>query len=144
MKLNERSLRNLEGVHPDLVRVVERAAELTQLKFIVTEGVRSRAKQIALVAAGASQTTRGRHVPENNACGMACAVDLAAWVDLDADESVDGGEIRWDWPLYAQLNEVMQEAAQIEGVIVQWGGNCWKTLKDGPHWQLPHNKYPGV
>ena len=24
---------------------------------------------------------------------------------------------------------------------VEWGGD-WKTLKDGPHFQLPHGAYP--
>ena len=33
--LNERSLKALQGVHPDLVRVVHRADELTDLQFII-------------------------------------------------------------------------------------------------------------
>ena len=40
-KLNERSMRNLRGVHDDLVRVIYRAAELGPHQFIVTEGLRS-------------------------------------------------------------------------------------------------------
>ncbi|WP_049613866.1 M15 family metallopeptidase, partial [Yersinia pekkanenii] len=27
------------------------------------------------------------------------------------------------------------------GVPIEWGGD-WKTLKDGPHFQLPHKEYP--
>jgi len=26
-------------------------------------------------------------------------------------------------------------------VPIEWGGD-WKTFKDGPHFQLPHAKYP--
>ncbi|HCB7677349.1 TPA: M15 family metallopeptidase, partial [Escherichia coli] len=26
-------------------------------------------------------------------------------------------------------------------IPVEWGGD-WKTLKDGPHFQLPHGAYP--
>ena len=40
MALNNRSLQNLIGVHPDLVRVVERAAELSPVAFVITEGLR--------------------------------------------------------------------------------------------------------
>ena len=37
-----RSRKNLIGVHPNLVRVVERAIQLTTVDFLVLEGVRSR------------------------------------------------------------------------------------------------------
>jgi len=26
-------------------------------------------------------------------------------------------------------------------VPITWGGD-WKSFKDGPHWELPHAKYP--
>lgn len=37
-KLGKRSLSNLEGVHPDLVKVVHRAIEITTVDFTVIEG----------------------------------------------------------------------------------------------------------
>ena len=40
--LGSRSRKNLIGVHPNLVRVVERAIQLTTVDFTVLEGVRSR------------------------------------------------------------------------------------------------------
>lgn len=123
--LGSRSIKNLIGVHPDLKLVVERAIDITDLDFVVTEGVRTLARQKQLVAAGASKTMRSRHLTGH-------AVDLAAVV---------GGKVRWDWPLYARLNEVMMEAARDEGVQLEWGGH-WKTLRDGPHWQLPWSLYP--
>ena len=36
-KLGKRSLSNLKGVHPDLVKVVKRAIELTEVDFTVIE-----------------------------------------------------------------------------------------------------------
>ena len=42
----------LEGVDVDLIKVVKRAIELTEVDFGVTEGVRSEARQAALVKAG--------------------------------------------------------------------------------------------
>ena len=129
MELNERSTQNLIGVHPDLVAVVARAAEITQVDFVVTEGVRSLARQRELFKRGASQTMKSRHL---KAVEFGHAVDLAAIVD---------GQISWDMPLYAWLWDAMATAAEELGISVEWGGN-WKTLRDGPHFQLPWAEYP--
>ena len=133
MKLSDRSIARLEGVHPDLCRVVYRAAEIAMDdEFIVTEGVRTVERQRTLVAKGASKTMRSRHIPASNKCGQGCAVDLAAVVD---------GDVRWDWPLYDRLAVLMKEAAKIEGVAITWGGD-WLKFKDGPHFELSHKVYP--
>ena len=131
-KLPAASLNKLDFVHPDLKRVVLRAAEITDTPFIVTCGIRTVAKQRKLLAAGASKTMRSRHLPgaKNK---WSHAVDLAATIN---------GKVRWDWPLYAKLASAMKRAAAAEGVSIEWGGD-WRTFKDGPHFQLPWGKYPG-
>lgn len=141
MPLNTRSLSKLTEVHPDLQRVILRAATIYHGQFLVTEGVRSLEKQKLLKAKGASQTLRSRHVPESNACGQACAVDLAVWLDADEDGVVEEGEVRWDWPLYVTLATAVKEAAELEGVPIDWGGD-WQSFKDGPHFQLAWDAYP--
>lgn len=123
--LSNRSRARLQGVHPDLVRVVERAIQLTPVDFTVTEGVRSRERQAELVAAGASRTLNGRHITGH-------AVDLAAMV---------GREVRWDWPLYPRIAEAVKAAAAELGVALVWGGD-WRTLRDGPHFELDRKVYP--
>ena len=60
--LGSKSRQSLSGVHPDLVRVVERAIEVTPVDFQVYEGLRTRARQAKLVASGASQTMDSRHL----------------------------------------------------------------------------------
>ena len=132
MQLNERSRSKLEGVHPDLIRVIYRAAEISEVDFVVTEGVRTKERQKKLYLAGASKTMRSRHIPESNRCNQGCAVDLAAVVD---------GEVRWDWPLYDKLSTFIKEAAKIEGVRITWGGD-WLGLRDGPHFELDSKIYP--
>lgn len=123
--LDARSRKRLEGVHPDLVKVIEAADEMTPLEFVVTEGVRTLARQQQLVAAGASKTLKSRHLTGH-------AVDLAVKVS---------SEIRWDWPLYGRLAAVVKEAAAKLKIPVEWGGD-WRSFKDGPHFQLPVAKYP--
>lgn len=119
------ALHRLEGVHQDLVRVVRRAAELDQVVFTVTEGRRSLERQRQLLAAGATTTLRSRHLTGH-------AVDLAVLVD---------GELRWDWPLYHRLAEVVKQASKDVQVPIEWGGD-WTSFKDGPHFQLPWKDYP--
>jgi len=130
MKLNASSEKRLKGVHPDLVKVVRRAAEITTTDFVVTCGLRTLAEQRRLVAAGASKTLKSRHLPGTG--GLSHAVDLAA---------VLGGKVRWDWPLYHRLAAAMKQAAAELKVPLEWGGD-WKTFKDGPHFQLPWSNYP--
>ena len=135
MKLNSASYSRLRGVHPDLVRVVMRCAEDWKdpdTGFIVTCGVRTLEEQKLLVAKGASKTLRSRHIPAKNGYGH--AVDLACSVK---------DQVRWDWPLYDKLAKAMKAAAKKEKVPLEWGGD-WKTFKDGPHFQLPWDKYPGT
>ncbi len=123
--LSKKSRDRLAGVHPDLVKVVERAIEITEIDFVVLEGVRSKTRQEQLVKAGASQTMRSRHLTGH-------AVDLGAYV---------AGSVRWDWPLYHKLAVAVKQAAAELQIPVEWGGD-WATFKDGPHWQLPWKEYP--
>ena len=124
-KLSRRSLARLEGVHPDLVRVVKLAIELTEVDFGVTEGLRTVDRQRQLVAQGASKTMNSRHLTGH-------AVDLVAYI---------GGEVNWSWPLYHKIADAMKRAAKEQGVPIVWGGD-WRSFKDGPHFELDRKSYP--
>ena len=123
--LGARALLRLEGVHPDLVRVVKRAAATSDLDFTVLEGLRTPERQRELMKQGATKTLNSRHLTGH-------AVDLAPML---------GGKVSWDWPLYHRLAKIVKAAAAAEGVPIQWGGD-WRTFKDGPHWELPWKQYP--
>jgi peptidoglycan L-alanyl-D-glutamate endopeptidase CwlK len=125
MSLTARDRKRLEGVHPDLVRVVERASMGT-VRFIVTEGLRTMERQAQLAREGRSQTMRSRHLTGH-------AVDLAV---LD-----DEGKARWDAPAYRALAAEVKAAAAVEGVQIEWGGD-WRSFFDGPHFQLPWTSHP--
>ena len=123
--LGSRSLSRLEGVHPDLVRVVKKAAAMSDLDFTVLEGLRTQERQIELMANGTTKTMNSRHLTGH-------AVDLAPMI---------GGKISWDWSLYNRLSKIVKAAAAAENVPITWGGD-WRTFKDGPHWELPWKQYP--
>lgn len=128
--LSQKSLTKLDGAHPDLARVIKRAAVLSSIDFTVLEVLRTVARQKELVAKGASKTMKSRHLP--GADGKSRAVDIAP---------MDGGQVSWAWPLYHKLAPFIDQAAKDEGVPIEWGGR-WKSFKDGPHWQLPWKDYP--
>ena len=124
--LSDKSRTRLAGVHPKLCAVVSLAITISDIDFCVLEGIRTIERQRELVASGASQTMRSRHLTGH-------AVDLGAMV---------GGEVRWDWPLYDQIAVAMKEAARLTGTPLEWGGDWAGGFKDGPHWQLPWREYP--
>lgn len=124
-KFSQRSENNLKGVNPDLVKIVRRALQLSPIDFGITEGLRTVERQRQLVAAGKSQTMNSRHISGH-------AVDVFAY-------PTSAGS--WEWKYYEQIATAFKQAAKELDIPVEWGGD-WKTLKDGPHFQLPHAKYP--
>lgn len=122
--LNERSKRALQGVHPDLVRVVNRAAELMPGGFIITEGLRSKERQRELFAKGLSKTLNSRHITGH-------AVDFAP---------ILYGEVTWKTPAFLPIIKAFkQAAAELKVPIVS--GSEWKTFKDYPHIELSRAVY---
>lgn len=124
-RLSKRSRDRMQGVHPALVGVIEAAIRTTPVDFMITEGMRTRERQAALVKAGASRTLNSRHLTGH-------AVDIAAMVD---------GKVRWDWPLYPRIAQAIKAAAKARGVALVWGGD-WPRLRDGPHFELDRAVYP--
>lgn len=109
-KLGNRSKQKLEGVHPDMVAVVERAIELTKVDFGVTYGVRTVEEQEKLVASGRSQTMKSKHLIQDT--GYSHAVDVVAY---------DGGDVVWELNVYDDICDAFKEAAIEHGVAIKWG-----------------------
>ena len=150
--LGKSSLDKLAKVHPDLAKVVSRAITITDQDFTVVEGFRTLERQKQLVASGASQTMKSRHLTGH-------AVDLAPWVNGTIDWN---GTARFD-----TIAEAVRQAAIKENVEVLWGG-AWllslnyydsaaqafdayvherqkagrKPFIDRPHFQLSWRNYP--
>ena len=121
-QLGKKSKKKLEGVHPDLVKVVERAIEITEQDFTVLEGLRDIERQRELVNTGKSTTMNSRHLTGH-------AVDIAPW------------PISWELEGFYPIADAMKTAADELGVSLEWGGD-WKSFPDGPHFQLSRKAYP--
>ncbi|MBH0238568.1 M15 family metallopeptidase [Methylobrevis albus] len=149
--LGKSSIKELAGVHPDLVRVVERAIQITTQDFGVHDGVRTVKEQTALVKAGASKTMKSKHLLQDDGYGH--AVDLVPFIN---------GKLRWEWPAIYPIAEAVRTASIEVGVSLVWGAvwdreldtlsetalglsadvNAYqvrhpgKDFLDGPHYQL--------
>lgn len=111
--LGAKSLAELSGVHPDLVRVVKRAIEITAVDFVVHDGIRTVEEQKRYVAEGVSKTMKSKHLEGR-------AVDLVPVIN---------GKPRWEWPPIYRVAEAMHKAADELGVALIWGG-VWDHRMD--------------
>ena len=140
-KLSERSLNSLKGVNPSLVKVVERAIELTEQDFLVLEGVRS--KEQCYINYG-----KGRTVAQCSAKGVPTkyaqpSLSKVTWLNNPlASKHVTGNAvdlvpypINWNTiSKFTTISKAMKQAAKELGVDLEWGGD-W-TKKDYPHFEL--------
>ena len=115
-KLGKSSLAKLEGIDERMDAVVRYAIGVSKQDFSVICGLRTIEEQKALVAKGASQTMKSKHIDGH-------AVDLMAYVN--------GG--RWELNLYDEIADAMAEAARVCDVPVRWWA-AW-TVPNIAQWQ---------
>ena len=118
-KFSQKSLDKMEGVDERLVKVMQATIEDTPFDFAITEGLRTKERQAVLVKQGLSKTMNSKHL-------VGKAVDIVVLI---------GGNVDWDFEKYRKVAEKVQEKANTLGIPVRWGGT-FKTLKDGPHFEL--------
>ena len=115
-KLSSRSKGRLEGINPQLIEVVKTAITLTKVDFGVTCGMRTVEEQEKLVASGASQTMKSKHLEGR-------AVDLVAYI---------GPNVTWSLNKYDEIADAMAAAAKQKGVAIKWGA-AW-TIGNIAEW----------
>lgn len=123
-KFSARSLNNLKGVHPDLVRLMIQAIDISPIDFGILEGLRSPERQQEVIAQGKSWTKNSRHLTGH-------AVDVGIYLDK---------EITWDNKYYIQLAQTIKKLSQDLSIPIEWGGD-WPKRDDG-HYELSWRAYP--
>lgn len=127
----------MKGLHPDLIRVLNRAIQLTTQDFKVQEGVRSPERQRELYAQGRTKpgkkvtwTLKSNHFIQSD--GFGHAADLVPYpVDWDTSSKFDA------------IAMAMFKASRELGIPIRWGAN-WdgddkpreKGEYDSPHFEL--------
>lgn len=122
--LGNKSRAELVGVHPQLVKLVERAIAITGQDFSVHDGLRTEAEQREYVRRGVSKTMNSKH--RKQADGFGHAVDLVPFIN---------GQLRWEWrPIFVIASAVRAAAVEL-GVDLIWGGvwdRDFETLAGSP------------
>ena len=95
----------MTGIKNELHTIVCEAIRHSKVDFGVICGKRSEAEQRELVAKGASQTMRSKHLTGD-------AVDLMAYV---------GSRASWELNLYDDIADAMKQAAKNNNVKIRWG-----------------------
>lgn len=138
-KLGQRSLDNLKGVHPNLVKLMTEAIKTSPVDFTITEGTRTTKEQQQLYAQG--RTTKGRIVTYKDGVknksnhqaksdGYGYAIDLYPFfegiVQVHHKDTV------------ARLKQIaahIKKVAKSLNINITWGGD-WKSPYDPPHFEL--------
>ncbi len=128
--LGTRSLAKLDGVHPNLAKVVWRAIEITKQDFSVAEGLRTPEQAAANFAKGTG-IKDSLHIKQMD--GYSHAVDLHPvpldWKDLSA---------------FRLVAAAMFQAADELNILIQWGAD-WDTdgrINEPGEWDYPHFQLP--
>ena len=149
-QLSKRSLSRLAGVDDKLVAVVKRAIEISQVDFMVLEGVRS--KEQCMINYGKGRTAaqvQAKGVPARYAKPSAAKV---TWLNNPfASKHVTGKAVDLvpypvDWndlKKFDLIAQAMLQAAKELGVPVRWGAD-WdgdgkpreRGESDSPHFEI--------
>ena len=125
-KFSKRSLNNLIGIHPDLVKVMKEAIKDTPIDFVITEGVRTAKRQNEIFIAKKSKcdgyTKKSNH--QIKADGFGHAVDL---YPLPIQYS--------NAQPYIDLSKHIKATAKKLNIKLRWGGD-FKNFIDRPHYEL--------
>ena len=137
--LSETSLKMLKGVHPNLVNFMTELIKISPWNFKITAGVRTAEEQNKLYQKGRTapgvKVTKvdGYKLKSNHQIkfdGLGYATDIGVIVN---------GEYKGTWKdfhYYQDIYNVAKEKGLLEKYGIEWGGNCWRTFKDAPHWQI--------
>lgn len=157
--LSQSSLNKLEGVHQNLVNFMKELILITPYDFKILRGVSTAEEQNKLYQQGRTRpgdiVTKcdGYHLKSNHQTkfdSLGYAVDIGVLVTEKVIEKVkeNGKEIEkevekivykgsWkDFHYYQDIYNTAKNTGLLEKYDIEWGGNCWKSFKDAPHWQI--------
>jgi peptidoglycan LD-endopeptidase CwlK len=123
--LGPRSLKNMEGVHPNLIKVVALAIVMTEQDFgVAGKAVRTAEEQHHLYLQGVTQKdgykSKSNHQPR--ADGFGHAVDLTPFINGQFDVNNEAAQ-------YPIALAMAKASAQL-GIPITWGGN-WFDVHRG-------------
>lgn len=157
--LSQKSLEKLNGVHINLVNFMTELIKISPWNFKITAGVRTAEEQNRLyqkgrTAPGAKVTNvdgyklKSNHQVKFNGLGYAADIGVLVKEKVKVSVMENGKKIEkviekdiykgtWrDFHFYQDIYDTAKKAGLLEKYGIEWGGNCWKSFKDAPHWQI--------
>lgn len=141
---SKKSLEMLQQCHPDLQKVMMEAIKI--IDFSVTEGARTKEKQIEYYKAGKSKTLNSKHLPKYcNEFGReySFAIDILPY--FQTEPHIDYND-REEFTLLAGIILGIAKQLRDQGKIksqIRWGGNWglgkrikYTTFVDMPHFEI--------
>jgi|3_EtaG_2_1085321.scaffolds.fasta_scaffold27530_2 peptidoglycan L-alanyl-D-glutamate endopeptidase CwlK len=136
-KFSRNSLKNLEGIHPNLVNVCVHALSMQKIDFgVIKNSFRTVEQQKENMRKGLSKTMDSLHLPQSD--GYSHAVDLFWYKDgidvfkLERSPNISSKQIDHGWNT---LTFCMYQAAIKYKIPLGWGG-FWKGAWDKPHYYI--------
>lgn len=134
-KFSKKSLKKLEGLHPNLQNFFMELIKISPYDFSITQGIRTAEEQNKLYQQG--RTTPGKIVTncdgyklksnhQTKSDGFGHAGDIAVLVN---------NKITWEEKYYKEV--AISARILMQKYNIEWGGD-WKSFKD-----LPHFEYKG-
>lgn len=134
MNFSKRSIDNLKGVHPDLVKLMTEAIKDSPVDFTITEGVRTAERQQMLFKQRPKVTNVDGIIKKSNhqvkSDGYGHAVDLYPF--YNGSVQVQDKEVI---PKLKLIAVHIKSVAKCLGIPITWGGD-FKSLHDPPHFEL--------
>lgn len=132
---SKRSRDSMNGIHPELVRLMDLSIRNTPVDFTITEGVRTVRRQQELYAQGRTKPGNivtnvdgvnkiSNHQPKPDGYGH--AVDLYPYVNGRVQVN--------DVANLKRIADHIKAVARLHGIRMEWGGD-WK-MRDYPHFEL--------
>ena len=137
--LSQASLDKLKGVHPNLINFFKELILISPWDFRILRGVSTPEEQNKLYQQG--RTIKGFKVTNCDGFkkksnhqikfnGLGYAVDIGVIVNR-----VYKGTLQ-DFHYYQDIYNIAKDKGLLQKYNIEWGGNCWKSFKDAPHWQI--------
>lgn len=124
-KLSKSSEKNMQGIDPRLVEIINEALNISVMDFGIPSGGGLRtAEQQRVMFDNKVSKCDGTKNKSYHQTGK--AFDIYAYVD---------GKASWERAHLTTVATAMLQAAAKLGYPLQWGG-LWKNFKDLPHFQL--------
>ena len=128
MALTKISEQRLSEVDERLQKVIRLALSRHPANVQIAEGKRTLEQQKKNLAKGVSQTLKSKHIdPDGNGPKKPTAVDVAI---IKPNGKYSG--VMADYKAFA---DTVKACAKELNISIKWGGD-WRTLKDGPHFEL--------